>query len=281
LHPSGDTARPECEESPMRTRVTNDTTTIRLLAGAAITLLLLGMCAVPVRAQQPLPFAVGEKLVYSVSVKNVKTVGKGTMQVSGPVDVRGSTTWLLRFDFQAGLGPIKAVDRTESWLDPDRVASLRFSKHERHPLGKSDQRVELFPAERRWTAENGESGESLSDAPLDELSFMYFLRTVPLLADSTYRFDRHFENGRNPTTVRVVRREPVTTKAGRFETVLVEMRVRDAKHYKGDGVIRIHLTDDALRLPVRIESAMPVVGTAVLSLESYTEGGAVAITPQR
>ena len=266
----------------MRARFTHVTTALRLLVGAAATLLLLGAGAVPARAQQqPLPFAVGEKLVYSVSVKNVKTVGTGTMQVAGPVDVRGSATWLLRFDFRAGLGPIRAVDRTESWLDPERIAALRFAKHERHPLGKSDQRVELFPTERRWTAENGETGESLSDAPLDELSFMYFLRTVPLLADSTYRFDRHFESGRNPTTVRVVRREIVTTKAGRFETVLVEMRVRDAKHYKGDGLIRIHLTDDTLRLPVRIESAMPVVGTAVLSLESYREGGTVATTQER
>ena len=265
----------------MRARSTHDTTILRLLVGGAVTLLVLGLCAAPAAAQQPLPYGIGEKLVYSVSVKNLKTVGKGTMQVAGPVDVRGTATYLLRFDFRAGLGPIRAVDRTESWIDPDRLTSLRFAKHERHPLSSSDQRVELFPSERRWTAANGETGESLSDAPLDELSFMYFLRTVPLLADSTYRFDRHFESGRNPTTVRVVRRETVTTKAGRFETVLVEMRVRDAKHYKGDGVIRIHLTDDLLRLPVRIESAMPVVGTAVLSLEAYTEGGTVATTRER
>ena len=265
----------------MRARFTHDTTPFRLFVGGAATLLLLGLCAAPAGGQQPLPFGIGEKLVYSVSVKNVKTVGKGTMQVAGPVDVRGTATYLLRFDFRAGLGPIRAVDRTESWIDPDRLTSLRFAKHERHPLSSSDQHVELFPSERRWTAANGETGESLSDAPLDELSFMYFLRTVPLLADSTYRFDRHFESGRNPTTVRVVRRETVTTKAGRFETVLVEMRVRDPKHYKGDGVIRIHLTDDLLRLPVRIESAMPVVGTAVLSLESYTEGGTVATTRER
>ena len=265
----------------MPARFTNDTTATRTLLAAASLLLLLGVCAEGAGAQQPLPFGVGEKLVYSVSVKNVKTVGKGTMQVTGPVEVRGTTTWLLRFDFQAGLGPIRAVDRTESWLDPARIASLRFAKHERHPLSRSDQRVELFPDERRWTAERGESGESLSDAPLDELSFIYFLRTVPLLADSTYRFDRHFESGRNPTTVRVVRRESLTTKAGRFETVLVEMRVRDARHYQGDGVIRIHFTDDALRLPVRIESAMPVIGTAVLSLDSHVEGGAVAVTGER
>jgi hypothetical protein len=47
------------------------------------------------------------------------------------------------------------------------------------------------------------------------------------------------------------------------------MRVRDSRRYKGEGVIRINLSDDAMRIPVRIESAMPVVGTAVMTLQSF------------
>jgi len=48
------------------------------------------------------------------------------------------------------------------------------------------------------------------------------------------------------------------------------MRVRDPRRYRGEGVIRIHITDDRCRLPVRIQSTMPVVGTTVLTLESHT-----------
>jgi hypothetical protein len=55
---------------------------------------------------------------------------------------------------------------------------------------------------------------------------------------------------------------------GELRTFLIEMRVRDPRHYKGEGVIRIHLTDDACRIPARIQSQMPIVGTAVLTLES-------------
>jgi hypothetical protein len=47
------------------------------------------------------------------------------------------------------------------------------------------------------------------------------------------------------------------------------MRVKDPRRYKGEGVIRINLSDDDVRIPVRIESAMPVVGTAVMTLESF------------
>jgi hypothetical protein len=59
---------------------------------------------------------------------------------------------------------------------------------------------------------------------------------------------------------------------GELHVILVEMRVYDPQHYKGEGIIRVHLTDDACRLPARIESTMPVVGTAVLTIASQNTG---------
>ena len=57
---------------------------------------------------------------------------------------------------------------------------------------------------------------------------------------------------------------------GGFATLLVEMRVKDPARYRGDGVIRINLTDDHCRIPVRIESAVPLAGDATLTLERHT-----------
>ena len=68
--------------------------------------------------------------------------------------------------------------------------------------------------------------------------------------------------------MRVLKREPLTTRAGTFATVLIEMRVKDPAHYRGEGVIRIHFSDDERRLPVRIESNIPQAGRAVMTLES-------------
>ena len=230
-----------------------------------------------------LPFGAGERLTYTVRVARVGTVGRGEMTVEGPVDVRGHQALVLRFDFDTKVGPIKVMDHTQSWLDPQRFASLRFRKEERHPLSTNEESVEVYPSEHRWVGADGHGGQTTSGAPLDELSFMYFLRTVPLADDSTYRFDRHFDSARNPTTVRVVGRETLRTPAGEFPTVVVEMRVKDARRYRGDGLIRIHFTDDACRLPVQIESRMPIVGSAVLTLESYTPapGHAPGLTARR
>ena len=223
-------------------------------------------------AERALPFAVGDTLTFSARVSRFGRVGKAVMWVDGPSELRGVEAWVLHFDFSARVGPVKAEDRTESWIDARTMATLRFHKHERHPLSRHDERVELFPAEHRWQSADGTSGTSESAAPLDELSFMFFLRTLPLDVDTTFVFERHFDPARNPTIVKVVGRETVATGAGEFRVVRLEMRVRDPRRYKGEGVIRIDLTDDARRLPVRIESAMPRIGTAVLTLDSSVSG---------
>jgi hypothetical protein len=153
-----------------------------------------------------------------------------------------------------------------SWLDPERMAVMRFAKHERRILARRDEDVELYPSERRWRAKDGESGESPTDAPLDELSFIYFIRTLPLGSDSTLSFSRHFDAQRSPTTIRVLGHEELTTAVGTINTTVVEMRVRDPEHYRGEGTIRFSISDDRCRIPVRIESTIPDAGTVVLTL---------------
>lgn len=217
-----------------------------------------------------LPFFAGERLTYRVRTSRFGGAGKGEMTVEGPVDLRGRPTYVLRSKIETRVGPVKAVNRSESWLDYARMTTLRFRKRERSVVSSGSESVELFPERRTWEAEDGRSGESVTDAPLDELSFIYYLRTVPLATDSTYRLDRHFDPARNPTTVRVLGREEIVTPAGRFATIAVEMRVKDPARYRGDGVIRINLTDDHCRLPVRIVSDVPFAGEATLTLEAHS-----------
>ena len=90
-----------------------------------------------------------------------------------------------------------------------------------------------------------------------------------MLADgATLVLDRHFDPSRSPTTLRALGRGSVSTKAGVFTTREIEMRVRDTRNYKGEGIIRFSLSDDACRRPVRIESTIPGAGTVVLTLAS-------------
>ena len=244
----------------------------------ASTLVLLA-CTNAALAQSELPFVVGERLHYRVSVSKLGTVGEGMMSVDGPVDVRGTPTLVLRSQIKARVAFLKSDERAESWIDPARMAVLRYTKNGRGSLARGDANVEIFPDEHRWEDERGNAGELSTDAPLDELSFIYYLRTLPLADDTVANVVRHYDRNRNPIAVRVLGRDTVRTKAGTFATIVVEMRVKDPKRYGGEGVIRINLSDDAYRYPVRIESAVPVLGSTVLTLEAFTCPRHLAVNP--
>lgn len=142
--------------------------------------------------------------------------------------------------------------------------------------------MDVFGGESRWRSEKGAEGTTTSERPLDELSFLYYLRTLPLRADTAFTITRHFDTARNPTEVRVVGREIVEVGAGRFRAVIVEMHVRDTRRYRGQGVIRVAFSDDRCRLILRLDSRIPDGGPATLWLTSAegTRGDCTARLPQ-
>ncbi|MEO7963874.1 MAG: DUF3108 domain-containing protein [Gemmatimonadaceae bacterium] len=241
---------------------------MRALLASTVSLLVGATSAA--RAQEPnaLPFAIGERMTYSVKIGPLGA-GRGAMWIEGPVEVRGISTYLLRSKMRARVGFVTASDDAESWLDPLRMTALRYHKRQRRAMSGEDEAVELFPTESRWEGKHGTRGDSPTDDPLDELSFIYYVRTLPLTSDSVSRFVRHYDRERNPVEVRVVGRDTIVTDAGTFPTIIVEMRVKDSRRYQGTGTIRLHLSDDVRRIPVRIESRVPVIGHAVLTLVRY------------
>jgi hypothetical protein len=225
------------------------------------------------QAADSLPFGVGERLTFRIRTSKIGTVGHAVMALTGPVDVRGTATALASFDARAGIAFLKGRDATRSWIDLGRMTSLRFEKRERRPFSSAHDSVEIYPNLRRWEGANGDSGTTASGLPLDELSFIYFLRTLTLEADSVYSFDRYYDQRRLPTTVRVVRHESLKTAIGEFSAVEYEMRVIDARNYKDHGVLYLWISDDRCRLPLRIESVMPILGNGIMTLETATTSG--------
>jgi len=230
--------------------------------------LLAGLLAPAAATGQKLPFAPGEELTFSVRSSRLGGDGTAVMKVTADT-ARGRDVYLMAFDFNAKVLLFKASDRTRSWFDPATRSSLRYAKRERSPLGSYDEAVEIFGEEGYWRSKDGKF-DCASPDPLDELSFLYFIRTLPLEDGATYGLSRHFDQARNPVRVRVVGRKvlPDTRHEGSYRTVLVEMRVPDSRQETGTSLLRVYLTDDEQRVPVRIESAMPIGGTMVMTLDS-------------
>lgn len=237
---------------------------------------LLGAAALPMAAgaqSAQLPFSPGEQCVYRGS-NALGRIGTGTMAVEGGA----AGSYLLRFDFRGRVGIFRVVDQTRSWFDPRGMASSRYTKHERSPISSRDEDVQMDRGSGRWRSAAA-NGAMATDSPLDELSFIYYIRSLRLAEGDRYDLNRHYDARRNPVTVRVIGRGPITVPAGRFQTIEVEMRVRDPQRYQGDGVIQFHFTDDARRIPVRIESAIPRAGRMVLSLEAGNAACGIAPSP--
>lgn len=217
-----------------------------------------------------LPFLIGEVLDYRVNVALGGNIGRGQMRVEGPVAERGIPTWRLVSEMQAKRAFVKATDRTTSWVDPVKFATMRFEKSERHPLSHSDEQVEMNLVAGTWRDDDGREQALGSPLPLDELSFLYFLRTIPLDQEGSHQFRRHFDEQRNPTLVTVGAEEMVQTEAGSFATRVVIMHVKDPRHYQGVGLIRLNIDTSPCHIPVRIVSRMPIVGTTTLTLVART-----------
>jgi hypothetical protein len=230
--------------------------------------------SLPLRAQEAesLPFSEGERFTYRIRASRLGTVGHAEMALSGPVDVRGTQTLLATFNASAGIPLFKGSDATRSWIDPKRMTSLRFAKRERRPFRSADDSVEIYPDLHRWDGAKGDSGTTVNDLPLDELSFVYFLRTVTLKPDSLYSFNQEYDSRRPPTTVRLIKHEVLTTPAGTFNTVEYEVHTVDRLNYKDKEVLHFWFSEDRCRVLVRVEGHMPILGTSSMTLET-------AVTP--
>ncbi len=122
---------------------------------------VLAAQTVPSAPSRP-AFAMGDVLGHRVNVSRAGNVGQGQMCVERPVLKRGTLTWRLVFVMQAQRGPIKAIDRTTSWIDPTTFATTRFEKTEKHPLSRPRDRwnrrgLKHWDAEHRGVASAGDA----------------------------------------------------------------------------------------------------------------------------
>lgn len=95
--------------------------------------------------------------------------------------------------------------------------------------------------------------------PLDDLSFVYFARTLPLEVGETYEFNRYFKEDGNPVILKVLRKDERETKAGVFSTIVVQPIIPNSSLYSEGGNAEIHFSDDERRLVVYMKVDGPIL----------------------
>ncbi len=212
------------------------------------------------------PFFVGEKLEYDVKFSSLK-VGSGSMEVVDITDVRGKASWHTMFRVSGSIPFFRVNDRYESWFDVTTLTSRRFFQDIEEGGYKPKRHYEIFP-ERGMYQQNQEPEMPTVADPLDDGSFLYFVRTLSLEVGKTYSFSRYFNPEANPVKILVARRETVTTPAGTFKCVVLRPTFRSKGLFSENGNAEIWVTDDDARVMVQLKSKLSF-GSLNLYLRSH------------
>src|SRR5256714_2407728 len=221
-------------------------------------------------ARAKVPFGVGEKMEYEVKFGFVK-VGNAHMEVVGLDNLRGRAVWHTAFYVRGGNFLYRVNDVYESWMDAETLSSLRFVQELEEGGKDVERRFEIYPERAIFiqTSKKPPTEEKSVSQPLDDGSFLYFIRTIPLVVGQTYDFNRYFRPDRNPVRIRGLRKERIRVPAGTFDAIVIQPVIKTKGIFSENGHAEIWLSDDERHIMLQLKSKLSF-GSLNLYLKSYS-----------
>jgi hypothetical protein len=215
------------------------------------------------------PFGPGERMEYDVKFGALR-VGNAHMEVVGLDNLRGRPAWHTAFWVNGGNFLYRVNDVYESWMDAETLSSLRFVQQLEEGGKQTERRFEIYPERSIFiqTSKKPAKEEASVSNPLDDGSFLYFLRTIPLVVGQTYDFNRYFRPDRNPVRIRVLRREHIDVPAGGFDAIVVQPVIKTKGIFSENGHAEVWLSDDERHIMLQLKSKLSF-GSLNLYLKSY------------
>ncbi len=201
-----------------------------------------------------LPFRIGEYHEYDLKF-GVISVGSGSLSVSGPDTVRGRETLRLRYEIKGGIPLFRVHDVMESWFDTRNMLSMRFTQELSEGPKRYSRFYDFYPDEE-IVLERGKPRAVTVSAPLDDASFIFFVRTLKLEVGQTLSFSRYFRPNANPVTIQVLRRETITVPAGTFNTIVVKPIIRTSGIFSEGGQAELWFSDDPTHTLIQMKAKL-------------------------
>lgn len=242
-----------------------------LLAALPGRMLAQDTAAAPPAPEAParalVPFAPGERMEYEVKFGIFK-VGRASMEVLSVDTVRGVPCYHVVFAIRGSAIFYSMNDTLQSWFSVYDLTSRRFVQDNRENGKRYYHTYEIHPEQGYYIQDETDTLPTTAE-PLDDASFFYFARTVPLEVGQTYEYPRYFKPDRNPVTLQVLSDESVKVPAGRFDAVAVRPIFKTRGLFSEGGQARVYLATDSTRVPVLIRSHF-VIGDLTMSLRSHS-----------
>lgn len=223
------------------------------------------------------PFGPGERLTYNVKIGVINS-GSAHMEVLGIDSIREEPSYHLEMSLKGSLlfGAVQVNDHYQSWLGTRSISSQRYISDVNQRTYSRYRNFEFRPEEMSWEeTESGDMGRLATALPLDDISFLYFVRTLPLEIGQTYTLPRYFKKEGNPVVIKVEGKRVIEVPAGTFNTIVVRPIIKTRGLFSEGGEAELYLTDDDNKHLVYLRSKIPIVGSVTLHLESISEGSPI------
>ncbi len=225
-------------------------------------------------------FPVGERMEYSVTWEGIR-LGTGSLTVESIDTVQARAVYRVALEMSGGPPFYRVEDRIVSWIEPSPFGSLQFAQKQKEGNYQRDRKIVLDVESLTYTRFDLKDGEyvrsvdevevPIPPGALDEISYLYMVRLLPLEVGQRYEFDRYFKEDGNPATVEVIRREEIRVPAGRFQTIVLRPEIATDGLFGEGGEAEVYLTDDERRIPVRLKTSL-IVGSGNMYLTGYESG---------
>ncbi len=216
-------------------------------------------------------FGPGEKLQYDIGYGFINA-GYATMEVVDLIEYNDKPCFLIvstanSNNFFSSFYPVE--DKVESIVDANGIFSWRFEKRLREGNYRADKAYSFDQINHTVFYEN----DTFEITPYvqDALSILYYARTQELPVGESIYIDNFTDGKHYPLEVKVLQKETVKVKAGKFDCIVVEPLLLSSGIFKHEGRLKVWLTDDHLKLPVLMKSKV-LVGSISAELTDYTLG---------
>jgi hypothetical protein len=212
------------------------------------------------------PFHTGERLVYEVRFGPLKA-GTAFLSLPQVLDYNGRRCYQAFFEINSNKTVsafFHVEDRATSLIDSVGLFPWHYEKHVREGKYHSDRVAEFDHQNRRVYAE--EDTIAIEPFSQDALSIFYYVRTLPLAEDKTFRVPSYSDKKFLPLLLKIHGAQSVRVPAGAYRCLLVEPDIQPGTPYKPKGKIWIWYSTDPRRLIVKMKMQL-AVGSIELALK--------------
>lgn len=216
-------------------------------------------------------FKEGEKLTFDVKYGFV-VAGVATMQIPRVRKISGRDVFHVTFEVNTVPSfdwIFKVRDRYETFVDVEGIFPWRFEQHVRE--GNYSKDFSAFFDQRKGKAKTSGGEFPIPMHVHDIMSAFYFARTVDyskMKKGDKINLQNFYNDKVYDLDVKYLGNEKISVSAGTFDCVMVEPLVLEGGLFKSEGTIIIWLTNDDLKIPVKVKTKV-VIGSIDSELTSY------------